>query len=102
MPRVAPVITLNPVTESTLQHLVRSPSTPQGLALRARIVLGAASKQSNQEIAAALGMPQVTVGKWRRSFAEKGLDGLQDAARPGRPRLNFFSFCFFSFRRAGT
>ena len=86
MPRVAPTITLNSVTESALQHLVRSPTTPQGLAWRARIVLGAASRQSNQEIAAALGMPQVTVGKWRRSFAEKGLDGLQDAKRSGRPR----------------
>ncbi len=86
MPRVAPTITLNSVTESALQHLVRSPSTPQGLAFRARIVLGAASQQSNQEIAIALGMPQVTVGKWRRSFAERGWDGLQDAPRTGRPR----------------
>ena len=86
MPRVAPTITLNSVTESALQHLVRSPSTPQGLASRARIVLGAASHQSNQEIAVTLGMPQVTVGKWRRSFAERGLDGLQDAPRSGRPR----------------
>ena len=86
MPRVAPTITLNSVTESALQHLVRSPSTPQGLASRARIVLGAASQQSNQEIAVALGMPQVTVGKWRRCFAERGLDGLQDAPRSGRPR----------------
>jgi transposase len=86
MPRVAPTITLNSVTESALQHLVRSPSTPQGLASRARIVLGAASQQSNQEIAGALGLPQVTVGKWRRCFAERGLDGLQDAPRPGRPR----------------
>jgi transposase/transposase-like protein len=86
MPRVAPTITLNSVTESALQHLVRSPSTPQGLASRARIVLGAAAQQSNQEIAVALGMPQVTVGKWRRCFAERGLEGLQDAPRSGRPR----------------
>src|SRR5271157_2239043 len=86
MPRVAPTITLNSLTESALQHLVRSPSTPQGLASRARIVLGAASPQSNQEIAAAMGLPQVTVGKWRRAFAERGLDGLQDAPRSGRPR----------------
>jgi len=85
MPRVAPAIMLNPVTESTLRHLVRSPSTPQGLASRAGIVLAAAARRSNQQIAAAMGIPQVTVGKWRRSFFEKGLDGLQDAARPGRP-----------------
>lgn len=85
MPRVAPAISLNPVTETTLKHLVRSPSTPQGLALRSRIVLAAAQGQANQEIAAALHIPQVTVGKWRRSFAAAGLDGLEDAARSGRP-----------------
>jgi transposase len=85
MPRVASEILLNPLTQSALQHLVRSPSTPQGLASRARIVLAAAAKQSNREIATSLSIPQITVGKWRRSFAKRGLDGLQDAARPGRP-----------------
>lgn len=85
MPRVAPTVTLNAVSESTLQHLVRSPSTPQGLALRSRIVLAAAAGESNQEIASALGLPQVTVGKWRRSFAQRGLEGLADAPRSGRP-----------------
>ncbi len=85
MPRVAREIILNAVNQSALQHLVRSPSTPRGLASRARIVLAAAAKQSNQEIAASMGIPQNTVGKWRRSFAERGLEGLEDAARPGRP-----------------
>lgn len=85
MPRVAPTVSLNPVSEATLLHLVRAPSTPQGLALRGRIVLAAAKGQSNQQIASALGLPQVTVGKWRRSFAQRGLEGLQDAPRPGRP-----------------
>lgn len=32
-----------------------------------------------------MGIPQITAGKWRRSFAERGLDGLQDGVRPGRP-----------------
>lgn len=85
MPRVAQTIKLNALTEETLRHLVRSPSTPQGLALRSRIVLAAAGGQVNQEIAAALQVPEVTVGKWRRSFAAQGLEGLQDAQRSGRP-----------------
>ncbi len=85
MPRVAPAIELNPVTKAALDHLVRSPSTPQGLALRSRIVLAAAAGQANQQIATALQVPEVTIGKWRRSFASKGLDGLQDAVRSGRP-----------------
>ena len=85
MPRVAPVITLNSVTDTILRHLVRSPSTPQGLALRSRIVLAASAGQSNDHIAAALRIPEVTAGKWRRAFAAGGLDGLQDAPRAGRP-----------------
>ena len=85
MPRVAPVITLNSVTDTMLRHLVRSPSTPQGLALRSRIVLAASAGQSNQRIATALRIPEVTAGKWRRAFATSGMDGLQDAPRTGRP-----------------
>src|ERR1700737_2856456 len=85
MPRVAPAIELNPAMKATLDHLARSASTSQALALRSRIVLAAAAGQANQEIATALRVPEVTVGKWRRCFASQGLDGLQDAARSGRP-----------------
>src|SRR6202790_783986 len=85
MPRVAPAIDLNPVMRATLDHLALSASTPQALALRSRIVLAAAAGQANQQIATTLQVPEVTVGKWRRCFASHGLDGLQDAARSGRP-----------------
>src|ERR1700730_7834431 len=84
MPRVAPAIELNPAMKATLDHLERSASTSQALALRSRIVLAAAAGQANQQIATALQVPEVTVGKWRRCFASQGLDGLQDAARSGR------------------
>ena len=60
-------------------------STPQSLALRSRIVLAAAEGSNNQQIAAALKIPPVTVGKWRRSFAVHGIEGLRDAPRSGRP-----------------
>jgi transposase len=82
---VAPAIELNPVMKATLDHLARSASTPQALALRSRIVLAAAAGQANQQIATALQVPEVAVGKWRRCFASQGLDGLQDAVRSGRP-----------------
>ena len=82
---MAPAIELNPVMKATLDRLARSASTPQALALRSRIVLAAAAGQANQQIATALQVPEVTVGKWRRCFASQGLDGLQDAARSGRP-----------------
>jgi transposase len=85
MPRVAPAIALNTMTDTVLRDLVRSPSTPQALALRSQIVLAASEGRSNQEIAARLRIPEVTVGKWRRAFASSGMDGLHDAPRSGRP-----------------
>jgi DNA-binding NarL/FixJ family response regulator len=36
--------------------------------------LQAAAGLSNQQIAVALQIPEVTVGKWRRSFVVLGLD----------------------------
>src|SRR3984893_13153648 len=72
MPRVAPAIELNPAMKATLDHLERSASTSQALALRSRIVLAAAAGQANQQIATALQVPEVTVGKWRRCFASPG------------------------------
>jgi transposase len=37
-------------------------------------------------VAAAEGVNQVTVGKWRARFCERRLDGLHDEPRPGKPR----------------
>lgn len=71
--------------QSRLQAWVQAPSTPQSLALRARVVLRAGAGESNQQIALGLGLPQISVGKWRRRFAAQGLDGLHDAPRSGRP-----------------
>src|SRR5215467_6460526 len=85
MPRIAPAISLDPETKATLNSWVQAPSTAQALVLRSRIILAAAAGTPNQQIAADLEIPQVTVGKWRRSFAEQGLEGLRDAARSGRP-----------------
>ena len=64
---------------------MHSPTTPQSLALRSRIVLAAADGSNNQQIAAALKIPPVTVGKWRQAFAVHGIEGLRDAPRSGRP-----------------
>lgn len=85
MPRVAPTILLDAATRSRLSGWTQAPSTPQSLALRSRILLRAAAGESNRQIAADLKLPEVTVGKWRRSFAARGLAGLQDAPRSGRP-----------------
>jgi hypothetical protein len=70
-----------------LLRLARSPSTPQALALRARLLLRATDddRPTNLRIAAELGCDNDTVALWRKRFAQHGLDGLRDLPRPGRP-----------------
>ena len=68
-----------------LETWVRAPSTPQGIALRARIILLAADSMSNSAIAAELSVSRPTVLLWRDRFAEGGPVALT-AIREGRGR----------------
>lgn len=79
-------IVLSETERETLERWARRPKSAQALALRCRIVLACAEGQTNGEIAAELSCNRTTVGKWRRRFAERRLDGLIDEPRPGRPR----------------
>lgn len=83
----APAISLSDQQRHDLLRLARAHSTPQVLVRRARIVLRAADtdRPTNLRIAFELGCKNGTVGLWRRRFAERGLDGLHDAPRSGRP-----------------
>src|SRR3977135_2726598 len=85
---IAPRITLAHKARLELQTLARAHSTPQSLALRARMILRAAAVEqpTNLHIGHELGCSNLTVGKWRRRYLALGLPGLQDAIRSGRPR----------------
>jgi len=69
-----------------LEAFSRSRSLPHGLVMRAKIVLEAAEGAQNIEIGKALGVSRYTVGKWRERFVSKGIEGLYDEYRSGRPR----------------
>lgn len=57
------------------------------MAVRARIVLACAEPGVVYErVAAELGVTAVTVGLWRKRFAQARLDGLADESRPGRQK----------------
>src|SRR5688572_5485487 len=86
VPRAKPLCLCEQQRQDLLR-LARASSTPQALALRARIVLRAADddRPTNLRIAAELGCDNDTVACWRGRFAEHGIDGLLDRPRSGRP-----------------
>jgi transposase len=80
------VLVLEPDEREQLARWARRPKTEQWLAMRSRIVLRCADGVDNDEVAAELGVHPKTVGKWRRRFLDRRLDGLWDDPRPGVPR----------------
>lgn len=83
--QLAPLI-LSDDERAELTSLAMRRKTAQALALRARIVLACAEGGQNKEVAAKLGLDRSTVGKWRRRFVERRVDGLHDEPRSGAPR----------------
>lgn len=74
-----------PQDRELLVSLVQSGRTPQRVALRAHIVLGAAEGRSNNGLAQELGITRPTVLLWRQRYKQAGVAGLlKDAPRPGR------------------
>jgi transposase len=71
---------------TVLKKRVRGAKTAHRDRLRAQIVLAAARGRENARIAADLQISVDTVRKWRGRFAGRGLGGLADLARSGRPR----------------
>jgi Homeodomain-like domain len=74
--------------QSRLEAIVRAHSTPQALAFRCQVILRAAAPDhpSHLHVANDLQCHRHTVGRWRHRYLAQGLNGLQDAPRPGRPR----------------
>jgi len=80
------VVTLSNADRRELERRVRTHSAEHRVVLRAEIVLLAADGEENTTIAQWLGIAVNTASKWRKRFAEEGIDGLADRKRSGRPR----------------
>jgi putative transposase len=87
-------LTLSEEERKGLEALVRRHTTPQQLAKRGRMILGAAEGKRNAEIARELGVSVDTVRSWRMrwlclqavSLEELSVtQRLTDIQRPGRP-----------------
>lgn len=75
------------LTDAERGQLVAWSQGDSRLSVRARIVLACAeSGVVYERLAAELGVTTMTVGKWRKRFAQDRLDGLADGSRPGRPK----------------
>lgn len=88
MPRpAAPALPLTPKQRQELLQIKKLRSTPQSVALRVQIVLGAADGIANKVLARRLSTSLPTVLLWRSRYQAEGLAGiLKDRPRPGRPK----------------
>lgn len=68
-----------------LERRLRAQTTTHRDRQRAEVVLLAADGVAGNRIAPMVGLSQQSVCKWRVQFRDRGLDGLVDAPRAGRP-----------------
>jgi putative transposase len=68
-PQPAHALTVSAPQQAILEALQRQASCPQALALRVRIILGAARGERNEPLAKTLGCSRPTVRSWRARWA---------------------------------
>jgi transposase len=78
-------IQLDEQSQQELKSLAASRTSAVRLWQRATIVLELAAGKAKQEIAKRLGVARQTVLRLEQRFLQRGMDGLNDAPRPGRP-----------------
>jgi transposase len=81
----APPLSVSEQDKAALAAIVRAPTSEQRAVHRARIVLCSAEGLAIERVAVETGVSVTTVKLWRRRYAERGLDGLVDEPRSGRP-----------------
>jgi transposase len=67
-----------------LKRIVNAKTSSQREVFRARIIFGLAQGLSHQEIAGRQAVSLLAIGRWRKRWGAKGLEGLQEAAGRGR------------------
>ncbi len=87
MPRSSPFpIVLSRDEARELTRRATKYTLPYYQVVRAKMILLAAEGWGNDEIATAPHTRREIVSLWRKRFFEERLPGLEDQARPGRPR----------------
>ena len=87
MPRTSPYMSrLSSAEEVELQRRAGKYTLPYFQVQRAKMILLAAEGLNNDQIAARLDSRREVVGRWRKRFFTERIQGLEEQARPGRPR----------------
>lgn len=68
-----------------LRTVVQSTKAERRMMERARVILCWHEGKSFARTEAETGMTQMTINKWRKRYRERGLEGLMDAPRSGKP-----------------
>src|SRR5882672_2328982 len=84
--RQAQTIKLSREDRKSLELLTRRGTAEHRQVVRAQIALMCHQGASTTAISEALGVSVQTVSHWRTRLARQGLKGLEEVARPGRPR----------------
>ena len=88
MPRKSPFpIELSLDEAAELSRRATRYTLPYFEVVRAKMILMAANGMDNDEIAARLDTRREVVSQWRQRFFNERLAGLEERARPGRPRV---------------
>ena len=92
MPRHAPAVECSVEIKAKLLSTSKSRTEEARAVERARIILACLEGKETQQVARELRTSTTTVAKWRRQFCERGLEGLRDRPRPGKPPQYRFAF----------
>jgi transposase len=70
---------------ASLVAVSKSRTAEARMVARARIILACLEGKEIQQVAQEFGASIPTVSKWRKRFSQRGLKGLRDRPRPGKP-----------------
>jgi hypothetical protein len=88
MPRKSPFrIELSPDESAELNRRSTKYTLPYFEVIRAKMILMAADGMDNDQIAVRLDTRREVVSQWRKRFFKERMAGLEERARPGRPRV---------------
>lgn len=85
MARIGQKIVIAEDTQKALTTISRAHSADHRAVIRSKIILMLHAGHSYDLIKSELKVGREAIAKWKKRFIERGIEGLQDAARPGKP-----------------